>query len=137
MENKYYQPEIEEFYIGFEYEFTDNVIESEWQKAIIKDGTQIDDITRKHKGANAYSLRVKHLDREDIESEGWVPLKLSEENFSWILETDKDVYFKLDFDKRNNPIVFISNSELRTIFEGTIKNISELRKIMKMLGIEK
>jgi len=60
-ENKYYTPEIEEFFVGFEYEVYDK-LHGVWNKEnnfFLQQGDFKD------------SIRVKHLDREDIESLGW------------------------------------------------------------------
>jgi hypothetical protein len=66
MENKYYTPEIEEFHVGFEYE------------AKPKGSIHIDYMPFIWRGNNSLiseftsaTLRVKYLDREDIESLGW------------------------------------------------------------------
>jgi len=129
MKAQYYTPKIEEFYVGFEYEFNDNVLESEWQNAVIKDGTQIDDITRTYKGANAYSLRVKHLDREDIEEFGGIPHKNIKDYWridDFVLRTKDSIISIYQYDEYTVD---------KLIFQGFIKNKSELKKLMQQLQI--
>ena len=120
MENKYYTPELHEFFDKFEYESFDII----WKKEIFdfRDLDVIDDEIREGK------IRVKHLDREDIESLGW--------SFSNV----NTPYFSL------NGFYLVINNQWLTIYEdkgadeysfrGTIKIKSELKKIMQMLNIE-
>lgn len=79
MENKYYTPTIEEFCVGFEYEYKEKKV---WKK----DELDISGMTSGDCGADHYvendidfildklksnDIRVKYLDREDIESFGF------------------------------------------------------------------
>jgi hypothetical protein len=67
MKNKYYKPEIEEFHVGFEYEFW---VDSENGKDVYEKRIfQEYDEPYYHK--NGSSTIVKHLDREDIEDCGF------------------------------------------------------------------
>ena len=99
-------------------------------------------------------IRVKYLDREDIESLGWTNYKKSvwdyyeiEKQFrlssghwgsKWMLQHDRANEFITieDNDIGFNVIIkaSISGNE-DTLFEGTIKNKSELLRLMKQLGI--
>ena len=116
MENKYYTPELHEFFDKFEYESFDII----WKKEIFdfRDLDVIDDEIREGK------IRVKHLDREDIESLGW--------------EYKKDDLGYWDFCRGNNRLQFFPEKEKNvSIFMNSykIKNKSELRKLMQMLNI--
>lgn len=138
MEAKYYTPEIEEFHIGFEYYFNDigtdgEDLYDENTKAVIKDGTQIDDITRLQDGKPVYNLFVKYLDRQDVEELG-LKLKIWDNGSGY-------------FTKDNYTFGIYSTGLFCTIsqndfgnnimrFSGEIKNKSELKKLMKMLNIE-
>lgn len=84
-------------------------------------------------------VRVKYLDKEDIESLGWTPhLNRSTESY-WIKKAD--ISFYLDVNEFYIHIGMgllesIKNIKLpRTTFYGTIKNKSELKKIMQQIGI--
>lgn len=145
--NKYYCPDISEYHIGFEYEFEDincGGSTMEWVKSVIKDGTQIDDITRTHKGEEIYNIRVKLLDQEDIESCGI----LYRGKANSII--DVDVFVLLTPEKRftlkiNSPIskveitvedaIYEPNNK-NTLFLGIIKNLSELKKLIVQLNIK-
>ena len=65
MESKYYTPSIEEFYVGFEYEV--NYGENDWQKECLWAKPEV--VTLPY--MNLENIRVKYLDKEDIESLGF------------------------------------------------------------------
>ena len=131
MENKYYTPSIEEFHEGFSHEYK-GPLDTKWHKEDFK-----------LKGPNPNfswfltegHFRVKYLDREDIESLGWEYMKthagLNEDYF----ELSGDIYY-MDFDYDNNfcRIAMEGEGDV-TRFSGTIKNKSELKKLLKQLGI--
>lgn len=132
MENKFYTPELSEFHIGFEFQKLEIVskgsfLEEDW----VQNKCEADDfiqISRDFTEKTIYTkddYRVKHLDREDIESLGW--------------KYKKDDLGFFDFCKGNNRLQFFPEKEKNiSIFLNsyTIKNKSELRKIMQMLNIE-
>lgn len=141
MENNYYIPEIEEFHVGFEFEFKDD-FDKTWDKTIIKTQSQLCNWT----AFDDINKRVKYLDKEDIESLGF---KYKETNRIRYWYTS-DCFF----DMPNSPshrcskLTLIHDPEYSTIsiegvissveekiFEGTIKNKSELKKLMKQLNI--
>lgn len=159
MKNKYYQPKIEEFCVGFEYEYQEK---DGWKKTEIFESS----FTSGSTGLNEYidndfnficenidcgNIRVKHLDREDIESENWAFEKVIYEDdngndlFSdgFIFRQDSEHWFELVFIDKTT--VFIqkkwyknSVSQMcRTVFYGTILNKSRLKLVMVMLNIEK
>lgn len=137
---KYYEPLLEEFHLGFEYELlvpngnyvslvfgVNEIIHSELEQFK-------DDLT---KIAHAIT-RVKYLDISDIHILGWKFIynqnnsdyfKLSTGN---AIKDTKDNWwsFRLEKDLR----VFIQQYE-HTRFLGIIKNKSELKKLMLQLGI--
>lgn len=152
-QNKYYTPEIEEFHVGFEFERTySEPYNSEWHKC-----TAVGiDLTSRHPNYltlkdihNTYQpsivsvknvFRVKYLDREDIESLGWSsyidgkePTKMSGSVLFSI-----GPFFRLEWNPSTRKIlVMVINDTLTPTvkFHGTIKNKSELKRILKMLGV--
>ena len=131
---KYYTPHISEFYVGFRYEKINS--NGEWEK--------FDDFSNSYdyednphyavqKDIEHGRIRVKFLDREDIESEEW-------ENHQ-----DYNHWYKLKtvilavYDIKDVRIFKDSPGELTSeyFFQGTIKSRSELRKVMEMIGITK
>ena len=156
--NRFYQPSIEEFYVGFEYEIgileidAVNLKQGEtvgdyiknielgilnapyklsWHKSIFEQ-YDIFDITSSLIVKNR--IRVKYLDKDDIEDCGFTG------------QSANKTYYKRDGYRLtywpNEPIwltsiykVYGIDDEIK-IFDGTIKNKSELKMILKMLNIK-
>lgn len=150
MENKYYTPTIEEFHVGFEYEIgkytkvEDNSDDITYHKFTFPDLPRIgiDYNTRDpfEKLKSFKYLRVKYLDREDIESLGFRrefdkfrPVDI----FCGHLPNDSEAisHVSYNFDSK---ILFIQNNQYEdnsTIFLGTVKNKSELKQLLKQLKV--
>lgn len=151
MEN-YYTPKIEEFHEGFEYEqkssFGDGTVKTieqynlaEWQKRTYNLDTYpyLDRTMTGHNSNNLPSaVRVKYLDRDDIESLGWKKR----------LGTYIEIYYLnwAEEEGNNKGIWLEKKGEMYTIlnamtkinfmqFWGFIKNKSELKKLMQQLNI--
>ena len=126
--SKYYTPEIEEFHVGFEYETLEL---REWLKSKILIGhniAYIEDMRVK--------TRVKYLDREDIESLGFKRDLMRGNNvFSKSHPKNKSIittlrtYFEMD----KGRVTLSSNA--RMFIDIDLKNKSELKKLLKQLGI--
>ena len=116
MEDRYYVPKLNEFHMDFEYEYLDNDI---WYKA------KPTEISAKDFDLQTYGLRVKYLDKEDIESLGFID---SIEFF-----TRNDIRCQLYLLPDNK--VDIYNHEGDNMFTGIIKNKSELKKLLAQLEI--
>lgn len=155
MENKYYTPKIEEFHIGFEYEqipsFTDGTVKNQeefengiFEKRIcrIGDSPYID---RALNGVNANNgrggVRVKYLDKEDIESLGFNKIEddcfnLSIKEYRGRLNQEVRILIRqtiliyLAMDMNHN------DKDNLVLFTGNIKNKSELIKLLIQLGIK-
>lgn len=150
MENKFYTPKINEFFIGFEYEskenFQDGTVKSQeqfdtarWIKEIFSNGDS-PYVNRALSGKNADNnrcgIRVKYLDSSDIESLGF---RLRAENkfrivfvnnlYSIVLFKAKDNHFEISL---TQPYIKESNG---LKFSGLIKNKSELKRILIQLEI--
>ena len=127
MENKYYLPKIEELHIGFECEINQSEINKnfKWCEYVI--GTDYETITiaRAVSEVNKNGIRVKYLDRQDIESFGF---KLFE-NMPSRFHYNK---YELDVDYLN---VIRIEYDCNYIFKGKIKNKSELKKLLIQLEI--
>ena len=127
MENKYYSPKIEELHIGFECEIDQSEINKnfKWCEYVI--GTDYETITiaRAVSEVNKNGIRVKYLDRQDIESFGF---KLFE-NMPSRFHYNK---YELDVDYLN---VIRIEYDCNYIFKGKIKNKSELKKLLIQLEI--
>lgn len=166
MEDKYYTPSIEEFRFGFEYEMIPSIgvsvinlgdptekFETRWatdyRKAIfgIQGSSPFGEGFPEIKAAiRDNKIRVKLLDKEDIESLGWINTEHLPYNVRdcWFFTkgeyklyksfTDNLVYISTrdvlrQYDEKGNP-------KPRSLFCGYIKNISELKILLKQLGVE-
>ena len=135
--SKYYATTIEEFHVGFGYEIHRGYSEKEDRGGVIEMSNKFVNTIMTNETGFGYIqgciddkfLRVKYLDREDAESLGFV---------KW---PDDDIYdlgkFQLHLGRYTDPYkveIYDDNSEY--CFVGTIKNKSELKKVLKMIGYE-
>ncbi len=136
MKNKYYTPKIEEFHVGFEfevYEDYDVLPEKSWHKETYPSDT----VSQFY--LNEGLLRVKSLDQEDIESLGfeYSGNNLVFDRFTSEKETPNGFYYIFIHDD-----IISIESKSKTgyfttdMFNGTIKNKSELKNILKMIGYD-
>lgn len=154
MENKYYTPELEEFCKGFEYEQLGP--KNEWVKSIW-DFHQFSEgrfLSLLHTPA---WVRVKYLDKEDIESFGFVNT-FDEKGYVaqyFIKEKESlNIYIKYEIIKYISIPNFIQNEKIcikrkivdlrcetkeevkdDIVFNGVIKNKSEFKKLLTQLEI--
>lgn len=146
MENKYYTPTIEEFYVGFEYEhltgfekvfkpvifdiekmvtcFIEPGVDS---KGVYSETTCILGI---QKCIQNNQCRVKYLDKEDIQSLGWEGhddyYTHSGGRYKLVIET---------FDTYQSILIESLSGFKYYNYLDSIKNKSELKKLMQQLGI--
>lgn len=158
--NKYYTPTIEEFHVGFEFEKYDdrtatykenNYIPTNWHKFKY----DLQSIRLSQLGTHLYSktIRVKYLDKEDIESLGWKHELRKGSKFEKVYHLGEDIYTivqnglhilvvkplcnKITIKHPN----FIRDGSgnfdgyITEVYEVEIKNKSELKRLMKQLGI--
>lgn len=138
MENKYYTPTIEEFHIGFEYE-TYELYETpnRWKINIFgEEHMELDHIVfllMEHPDM----IRVKYLDKEDIESLGFEESMDEPDEWFWRYKGNIDIqlYYddKIDSTELGIGISIYINTK---VFDGYIKNKLELKILLKQLGIE-
>ena len=149
MIDKYYTPETKEFHVGFKYETKviglngkeESFLPVKWTEScnmfglfnVYFDGS-------KHIITVPDSIRVKHLDREDIESLGWELDQCTKDGCSFYLGSMMDRHnWNLTFGGRSNPDNYISiydtNGKSDNSFTGAIKNKSELVKVLKMISV--
>ena len=140
-EIKYYTPKIEEFHVGFEFEiwethsklYNRNIDDSKWVRKTY-DLRSIG-FEKLYTRLFEKDVRVKYLDREDIESLGWV----HEEDNLFSFKSEEVTYYLIlytQFDNKieircTNPSVSYGN------FLGNCKNKSELKRVMEQLTILK
>jgi hypothetical protein len=147
MENKYYTPELEEFHSGFEFEYIHPISEYDkenewtshnWEARLATLTINADCISIGGFTIKPNKIRVKILDREDIESLGW------DYDLDSTVRCEYKDYMLYNF---NNSNIFTIKAKrgfvkygqafvgFDILFEGVIKNKSELKKLMKQLNI--
>ena len=126
---KYYTPTIEEFHAGFECEVAIPPL-GKWEKHTILPYENFKGIQELlYSKDKAAGIRVKCLDKEDIEELGW----------EWI---DENTFYikkdSLSFNPDNHylTITRIIGNTMGTYFHGTIKNKSELKTLMSWQNIK-
>lgn len=133
MEEKYsyYTPDIEEFHVGFEYEEDFMSGEGDWRKVTFE--VKDDDLWHIPGKLEEGWIRVRHLCHEDIVAEGWRHIDIHHTlggtlynlGTFWVGALGTDV------------TISMTQFSHHAVFVGTIRNRSELRRVMKMVGIEK
>jgi hypothetical protein len=154
-ESKYYTPEKEECYIGFKYELNGAEMKTPnnshgWESVVF--GQNLNDFlmpTNPNYDLMKRNIRVKYLDKKDIESCGWHALTVidgandgDELNYidgyeikDFVLHKKENLYFIYERKEYHESNKATGNWQQNTLFQGTIKNISELKKIMKQKNI--
>lgn len=143
MESIYYNPNPEEFHIGFEYEIFERN-RNGWVRMIYNEYSSLSDVIT-FGGHNKFSVieaiknsnvRVKQLDHDDIISLGWE--KISDKTIYRLPNTiTQEVKLTLDEILTTITLRFLSKQGQEYLFCGIIKNKSELKKIMLMTQILK
>ena len=136
-ENVYYTPEIEEFFVGFEYERRHELINhnKEWfsgEQIHIKSNLSYieSEITNNR-------IRVKHLSKECIEELGFTEYNGVYKKGNYCLDVLQK-YNCIQYEGPEYPVMIFSYKialDYNCIFQGTIKNKSELKKLLKQLNI--
>ena len=128
---KFYTPSIEEVHHGFEYEF--HYVVEGWKKETFGNI----DFDYLENNIKEQLIRVKHLDKDDIESLGFIDISAENSPFdiksftykSEVLTLSKDGFVQIyHVDLQKTPRGFL--------FMGTVKNKSELARLLKQLNIQ-
>lgn len=132
MENRYYTPDLEDLFIGYECEMR-NFMQDSYSKFDISCWEDME--------YNAYpyvdKLRTKYLDKEDIEKCGWTCQEYISNGYnqSYTRNEDSESGYDLIYCEAWGGKWQIDHCG-GGIYWGEIKSINELRKIMKMIGIK-
>jgi hypothetical protein len=142
-ESKYYSPEIEEFHVGFEFECSNGY--KKWVKRTFNNGECAEQYCYEEDG------RVKYLDADDIISLGFKKANIPNvfnnedheivEGFEYMV--DKGNFVLLYHYGANTKIAsqniyneHSGNWTSEVLFQGTIKNKSELKKILHQTKVK-
>lgn len=145
--SKYYTPTPDEFHIGFEYEIFedfDTLPERKWHKLIMGySGTGFGSMGY-HGNCEEGRVRVKYLDAEGMEEFCEELSKKTEFKYKQGYDCMVDDAYVSGFILNNHYLLLGSNHTLiikklnldgETVFFGTIKNKSELLRLIKQLEI--
>ena len=135
MENKYYTPSIEEFFVGFEFEFRssfEDSINSSWNK-LIYSAFPVEMPEAFYYGLDTLDknqFRVKYLDSSDIEELGFVKTK-----YCSVSCYEKDGWRIFWFEDNMVSIEKFYKEEKEQYFRGWVKNKSELIRLLGWLNV--
>lgn len=139
--NLYYTPTIEEFHVGFEYEYMNGDMweESEMRiqdyKSDGPDYERSDSWFEEEILGGIRTVRVKYLDQSDIESLGWIHKQyVPNRNICLNFELPNDWFLNYWFGEI--PYVEVSRDGYDTSFALNVKNKSELIKLIQQLNIK-
>lgn len=133
---KYYTPTIDEFHIGFEFEYVNDE-----QFKEVTNGRELYTILEM---GDLNDFKVKYLDQKDIESLGWkntggkllftVDQLYEKGNYKMIynFETKKIGIIVADLSKDDQYLKTFVDTQVRNLI---IKNKSELKRLLKQLNI--
>jgi len=130
--DKYYTPTIDEFHVGFEYEYLRlNDTNTGWNTKVCDIDTMkaLESIKKYLKHP---IIRVKSLDKDDIEDLGWKTNII--EN---IIEFRIELYTLILYTTIDRDRMIVINYSSEPIFIGIIRNKSELKQLMTQLNIKK
>lgn len=129
--SKYYTPSIEEFYEGFEYELRQG---DTWYQ-------QKFNMNQSIKGRVLTELvRVPYLSKSDIESCGFIADNNCIFTCTKKLGDDYDIKLSLNpYSDEPDILIWLVLEDRKeiTCFNGIVKNLSELKKLLKQLGLNK
>lgn len=146
IENKYYIPDIKEFRPGFEYEITNGYewVEKKFSKLDLKSFLY----GELENGIKQEYIRVKYLDRQDIESVNFGK-KFTERQVLfgdevWTYQKHIGICtYRINYWSNDcKCVIEIHNdetmnlNEFHQIFNGNIKNISVLKEVLEMIGVD-
>jgi hypothetical protein len=143
MDNKYYTPSIEEFHVGFECEIQTSwgFAPGVWPEIFYEDtlaGHDYDEYGNVLDLTRTSMFRVKYLDKEDIESLGFKYNEIYDYWYKFIGQAESiEVRYLLK--EKVMQIIYEDATDEYTKrsfkFNGTIKNITEFKNLMKQLNI--
>jgi len=155
MESAYFTPDIEDFYVGYEFQCKVYGEEDEWVNCIYSRPT--DEVFCKDSDDNIWtndSLRVPYLTKEQIEAEGWKEFiteyrgDIKLENMNYVFFNEKSNYMLGWFFNRNQIGLLVADPSKALDINGNIinyndtprytgecKDINTFRKICKLLRI--
>ena len=143
MENKYYTPDLEDLFVGYEYEVLNT--EDVWESKKLQFSFGWLELPENFNK----DIRTQYLTKEQIENEGFVGIFIkfrntTKENF--ILGFSKkfeNFILCIHLDTKHDILKIIKETRILIdeleeinediVFKGTVKSINEFRKVIKMV----
>jgi len=138
-ENKYYTPDITEFYVDFEYLFRRSIgLPYETFKL-----TEVANFQKIKEALTEGLVKVPYLSKEDIEEEGFIfDIEVNQGNElifkkplndrQWL---EVEIPSTFDNDDKKTAIYRCDVVGSEPLFHGLIRNKSEFKRVLKMIGI--
>lgn len=131
MTERYYTPDIEEFHVGFICEM--NTTPNKWVETSIT----LNHFPHLNKWLLENHIRVKYLDEEDLGSFGFKTMYNVKSDFYKPIYSNEVCRIRTTIDSMITVCISVKNQfYMPEVFRGEIKNESELRKLLKQLGIK-
>lgn len=136
-DEKYYEPSIEDFRVGYEFEMNDTW--GGWKKMIITEELLKNPLVSLGSGNDRspwwWKTRVPFLTKEQIEAEGWQDITLSyQKDQLFVGEKFTSDYYRLSYHLSTH-MLLITDCNDDGYFSGECKSVNELRYILKLLKI--
>lgn len=137
---KYYTPSLEEFHVGFEYEYQAGT-EEVFIPKVFNGFTSTEQISwvvvsLEHPTCLApIFYRVKYLDKEDIESLGFEDITLCD-GLEFLKDNINIKFYPWDWDSPKGKIIIRDIKYRDIVFLGWLKNKTELKKLLQQLNIQ-
>jgi hypothetical protein len=134
-QNKYYTPELNEFYVGFEYEIQHTDPPFKWQSEILNED-QLDWAALSVTEMGIF--RIKYLDKDDIIECGFEEIS----KFKYSKLRGKKHKIIIDYGEMESHC-FITQETINNennyivLFNGYLSNKSEFKKLIEKLTINK
>ncbi len=133
---KFYVPQIEEFRVGFEYELKWK--NEDWIKEVLSEASNLIRIRDIINQQSEFQIRVKYLDKQDIEDLGFTETNyLKNTDYTITFEKQhKDGKAEITYWHSIHYIEIYTAEDVDTQFQGYCKNKSELITLLKQLNIQ-
>jgi hypothetical protein len=141
MDNKYYIPTLEEFHVGFRYEFNTKVLRpgtDGWEGMSL----EVNELTNIEFHIERGEIRVKYLDQADLVELGWKGVQQDvyervvyrgDKNYCWqiLLNHPPEVYIRSYL--MDSSAEWMPSMQFRLVID--VKNFDEMKKLMQMFQI--
>jgi len=135
-QDKYYEPKLEELYLGYITNIqTNKGLQSGCFPDLLLFNEELNQYKEDYTKASHAILKTKYLDKEDIESLGF-NLCLNINNILSFKKLVNNYYLIITLQHDIIQIELQKEDKIKTVFEGNLKSINELKKVLEFLNIK-